>query len=402
MKTRIAVLGGSSPFTAALIDALAPAVACLPPCELALHGRHLGHLQALTRYGRHVMGSLGWEVGFDTDLTAVLDGAEIVVHQIRYGDMAGRDQDEKLALQFDLPPDETLGPGALHAMLRSLPDINRTSAELARACPGAWVLNLTNPLSLVTALMRDAGVCRCMGLCELPLATACQAAEILSLSLADVEWAYTGLNHRGFIVRFDHAGADRLPALAEQLGSNTLGGITADTIAQLHAVPTKYFRLVAGDAPVTAGRAAFLSTLRHDIAQELHRDATVSPPSLGKRDLAWYPLSVVPMIVALLSSEPSRHMVNVLNADGLVEECHAWVSAACLEPIPAPVVRSEVDAWLKIYRIHEQALLRAIRYPSLDTIAQALRVDPVVPSTRVDRLAQTLWNRYRESVVKAW
>lgn len=396
MKTRIVVLGGSSPFTAALIDALAPVVACLPPCELALHGRNLGNLQILTQYGQYVMGPLGWEVDFHTELAAVLHGADIVVHQIRYGDMAGRDQDEKLALQFDLPPDETLGPGALHAILRSLPALNQTSVELARACPDAWVLNLTNPLSLVTALMIDAGVSRCIGLCELPLVTAGQAAEVLSLPLADVEWGYAGLNHRGFIVRFDHAGTDRLPALTERLGSDTLGGITADAIAQLHAVPTKYFRLVTGEEPPQAGRAAFLSALRDEIAQELCLDATASPPSLGKRYLEWYPQSVVPMIVALLSSEPSRQIVNVLNPDGLVEEGHAWVSAASLDPIPTPAGGPEVETWLNTYRSHEYALLRAVRYPSRDTITQALHADPVVPSAQVAPLAQTIWDCYQE------
>lgn len=404
MKTRIVVLGGSSPFTAALIDALAAVVAWLPPCQLALHGRNLDHLQALTQYGRHRLDALGWEVRFHAELAAVLDGADVVVHQIRYGDMAGRDEDERLALQFDLPPDETLGPGALHAMLRSLPELYHTCAALVHVCPDAWVLNLTNPLSLVTALMIDAGVSQCLGLCELPLVTASLAAEVLSLPLADVEWAYTGLNHRGFVVRFEYAGADQIPALVERLGSGTLDGITADTIAQLHAIPTKYFRLVIGDAPLQAGRAVFLSALRHQIAQELRLDATASPPSLSKRYLEWYPQSVVPMIAALLSSASSRHIVNVLNPSGLpealVEECHAWVSATSLRPVPRPASGSEVASWLHVYRVHEQALLRAVRHPSLDTIAEALCADPVVPSARVEPLARMLWERYHKSTLK--
>lgn len=399
MKTRIVVLGGSSPFTAAFIDALAPVAACLPSCELALHGRNLDNLQALTRYGQHVMHPFGWEVGFHTELAAALDGADIVVHQIRYGDMAGRDQDEKLALQFDVLPDETLGPGALHTMLRSLPDLNRTSTELTRACPQAWVLNLTNPLSLVTALMIDAGVSRCMGLCELPLFTAGQAADVLSRPLADIDWAYVGLNHRGFIVRFDDAGIDQLPGLATRLGTELLDGIPADTISALHAIPTKYFRLVTGNATPQAGRATFLSALRDEIAEELTRDATTSPLSLGKRYLEWYPQSVVPMIVALLSPEPSRQVVNILSPDGLVEECHAWVSATSLEPVPAPVAGPEVTAWLQTYRLHEQALLEAVRRPNLDAIAQALHADPVVPLARVDALAKTLWSRYQENTL---
>ncbi len=397
MKTRMVVLGGSSPFTAALIDVLAQSD--LPVCHLALHGRNTDNLRALTAYGEHRLGPFGWEISDHTELPSALEGAAIVVHQIRYGDMAGRDEDEQLAQQFDLPPDETLGPGALHAMLRSLPDLYRTRSELARLCPDAWVLNLTNPLSLVTALMADAGLSRCMGLCELPWVTAGQAAAAVSLSLDDVDWAYTGLNHRGFITRFEHAGVDALPALVERLGTGALGGIPAETIAQLQAIPTKYFRLVTGDAPRQAGRAAFLSDLRETIAQELRLDTTASPPSLRQRDLDWYPYAVAPMVAALLSSTPSRHIVNVPApdglpaSDGLVEECHAWVSANSVDPVPTPEVGPAVAAWLATYRRHEHALLRAVRHPSLDTVAAALQADPVVPDEQVEPLARAIWER---------
>lgn len=401
MQTRIVVLGGSSPFTAALIDALAPVVSCLPACHLVLHGRRVDNLQRLTHYGRHVLGPFGWEVSGHTDLPVALEDAKMVVHQIRYGDMAGRDQDERLALQFDLLPDETLGPGTLHAMLRSLPDLYHTSTELARVCPDAWVLNLTNPLSLVTALMIDAGVSRCIGLCELPLVTATQAAMAVSLPPDEVKWAYAGLNHRGFVARFDYGEDDWLPKLVDRLGANCLGGVPAETIAQLHAIPTKYFRLVTGDAPRQAGRAAFLSALREQLAQELNLDSTASPPSLGQRDLDWYPQSVVPMMVALLSTTPSRHIVNVLSPNGLVEEGHAWVSATSCEPMPAPRVGPEVQGWLDTYRLHEHALLQAVRSPSVETIADALQSDPVVPSVRVEPLAQVIWDRFEQSVLTA-
>jgi alpha-galactosidase/6-phospho-beta-glucosidase family protein len=53
---------------------------------------------------------------------------------------------EQPALRFDLPPDETLGSGALQSILRSLSGLRQTSAALTNICPDAWVLNLTNPL----------------------------------------------------------------------------------------------------------------------------------------------------------------------------------------------------------------------------------------------------------------
>jgi 6-phospho-beta-glucosidase len=400
IRTRITVLGGSNPFTAALIDAFWGAAHQMPPCELVLHGRNSRSLQCVTQYGKHCMEGLDWRVRCSTDLGEAIAGAYIVIHQIRYGGLEGRAQDETIALRFQLPPDETLGPGALHAILRTLSGLKKVSAELVKTCPDAWVLNLTNPLSLVTSLMIEAGVKRCIGLCELPLVTARQAAEVLELPFAGVEWDYLGLNHRGFIVRLSYAGADRIGELAKRLTPGTIGGVTAAEIAQLCALPTKYFRLISGGEPPRVGRAAFLSSLRNQIAEELARDPTTSPPSLGKRYLEWYPQAVVPMIIALFSAAPMLQIANVEGAGGLVEECQAWVSASSFKPIPPPKGKasSEVCRWLRIYRSHEEAVLHCVRSPNLANIAQALREDPVVSATNVLPMARTIWECYKHSL----
>jgi hypothetical protein len=162
----------------------------------------------------------------------------------------------------------------------------------------------------------------------------------------------------------------------------------------LGALPTKYFRIFSGQERPATGRAAFLDALREEIAGELRRNPDISPQSLRKRYLEWYPLSVVPMIAALLSEFPTLQTVNVQSSDGLVEERQAWVSSRSFELRPEPAINGAIGRWLAIYRSHEEAMLRCVQAPSLETIAEALMADPVVDRRSVKAMAEALWETH--------
>lgn len=121
----ISILGGSTSFTAALVDAVAqPARG---PRALVLIGRSERDLMAVVTYAHHRLEHLGWTIDASTDMVAGLVGADVVIHQIPDGDMAGRQADEALALTVGVPPDETLGPAGLASALR-------LGAPLAETC----------------------------------------------------------------------------------------------------------------------------------------------------------------------------------------------------------------------------------------------------------------------------
>lgn len=388
----LAVLGGGTPYTAALADAIADREPAVPPGPLVLAGRDPDALDAVGRYVRHRLAPLGWTITWTTQGRAALRGAGIVIHQIRYGGIAGRQRDEDLALACGLVADETLGPGALQAALRLRGPLAETCRALVEECPTAVVLNLTNPLSLTTARMIEAGVSRCAGLCELPSVTLEAAAAVLGEDAGRARWAYAGLNHRGFIVRLEWDGVDRIPDLARRLGAGTLNGVRADEIAELQAVPTKYFRLFRSEAsPQGQGRASFLAALRATILEELRADPGRSPPSLRARDTAWYPRAVVPAIEALRSRRPVERDINVLAPSGLVEEGRARIDATGIGPLLAIRAPAPVDAWLTRFREHERRLLEALERPSLASVRRALEADPTVPAAKAEACARLVW-----------
>lgn len=387
MFRKLTVLGGSSPFTVALVDSLVEAGGRIPPCELVLHGRNAENLEAVRRYADARLTPRGWQVRSTDSGPSALDSADVVLHQIRYGGMAGREADEELATAYGLPADETLGPGALQAAIRMVPGLLRTARDLARYCPRAWVLNLTNPLSIAVAVMSLEGLQKCVGLCELPLVTVGQACDFLQLPLESVEWSYSGLNHRGFIHSLSHDGRDCLPRLVEAMGERTLGGVTAEEIRQLRAIPLKYYCLLR-QGRAGGGRAAYLSDLREEIVEELRVKPDESPAALAKRYMEWYPRAVVPMLAAISADDGRVEVVNVRVGE-IVMELKARVFADRVEPLQVSPEGPSRE-WIETFREQERAALAAALEPSRERIRAALAADPLVPERLVAELTESL------------
>jgi 6-phospho-beta-glucosidase len=391
MKARLVILGGSSPFTVALVNALTAVCDRLPAYDLVLHGRNETNLALVTQYARHQLQRWGWRVLPTLRMEQALTEATVVIHQIRYGGMEGRAVGEDFCARYDVAADETLGPAALLCGIRLFADLQSTCGMLKQYCPEAWVLNLTNPLSSVTAAMIEAGIQRGIGLCELPWVTLQEAAHLLHLPADALEWGYAGFNHRGFIHTLQYQGNDLMPALLHCLGERTIGGITAAAIEHLRAIPLKYFRLLDHQSSLASRRATYLMQIREQILAELRASCAVAPPSLQQRYLEWYPQSVVPMLLALHAPEPSVHIVNVVRDDGIVWESKAQVCRKSIQVLDQPTDNCQVATWLSIFQKHERAFLDAIQDPTAERILEAFIADPTVPDERVESLTRALW-----------
>jgi 6-phospho-beta-glucosidase len=395
---RLTVLGGSSPSTPALVDALAGVAGPPPVREVVLHGRNEDRLRAVARYAH---ARLATRVRVTTDVDEALDGATLVLHQIRYGGLEGRRDDERFAEAFGLAADETLGPAALRCALRIAPGLRHLAGVLTARCPDAWVLNLANPLSVTTAILAEHGV-RCLGVCELPAVTVQQAAAALDIPVAALEWRYDGFNHRGFVHDLRANGRDQLPRLVARLGATSLGGIEGRVIDDLGAIPLKYFTLLGTRPRGGSGRAAFLTELGRHVFRELEETPFASPPSLGRRDLRWYPEAVVPAIVALASPVAHRIVIDVADARGVVREMRAEVSAAGVTPVRGRPPGNRVAAWLDVFERHERAVLRAIADPRIEPLTEALIADPLVTGVDVKPLADALAACAAQEESRAW
>lgn len=391
----LTVVGGSSPFTLALALALAED----PPWALGtlrLQGRDRTALAAVAGCASHLLAGCGWRVDVCPDLPAALTGADVVVHQNRYGGLAWRTEDELLVDGLGLAPDETLGPGGLSAALRTGHGQRCYAAAFAQHAPGRPVLMMTNPLGVSTALMAAAGV-PVLGVCELPEMTRLDVAAALDVPPLALHGSYDGHNHRGFWHHLTVDGRDVLPDLVERLGSGRgrLSGAGPDVVAGLDAVPDKYHALLTLGHFLPPGRAAALDGLRSRIQGEAAARPEVVPPSLAGREMPWYRLVVVPVLAAL-AGRPTRVVVTVPGdgpttpaAEHLVDLEGGRLAPVEGEPAPGPVA-----AWQRRFREHETAVLAAADEPSYGAVLAALALDPVVPTERVPAASRATWDAF--------
>lgn len=366
---RLVVLGGSSVWTAALIEALRP----LPPMALVLMGRDPERLAALVRLAGARLP--GWTARASRDRDAALVGADAVLLQIRWGGLAARAEDEAAARALGVPADETLGPAAWSSLRRSAVHLRKLGAAVRRIAPQAWLLNLVNPLGPSTALLHEAHP-RTVGVCELPHTTQARAAALLGREPAGLDWEVVGSNHRSFLL-LDSAD---LHALESALGPDgRVAGVSARWIRELGALPTKYHRLVRDPGRPGPSRAAELQGIAARVEAELLADPERMPPSLCLRVTDWYEEGVVPMLRALLHRS-DRRVVNVPGPGGLVRECLAEVSPAGITPVPCQrPVPPAVRRWMDRFEAHERAVLGALEQGDA---TRCHAVDPLLHAVR--------------------
>ncbi|TPI16209.1 6-phospho-beta-glucosidase [Mesorhizobium sp. B4-1-3] len=401
--TRVSVLGGSSPFTVALVDAIEANRALNPRLGewvLVLQGRNVQNLNAVAHYAQHRLGAFGTSVVSTTDFDAALTDAEIVIVQTRFGGLEARVSDELFACELGCRADETLGPCGLLSAFRQMLPVDDLAIRMKAICPGAFVVNMINPLSLTTAMMLRHGLA-VVGICELPLATLQAFARTLRIDPAELCWSYQGLNHRGFIPMARIGDGDDLLQRVLQLAPDTATQKYRDDILRLGAIPTKYFAFFDGGSVHERGRAAALISLRDAIAGELVADATQCPAQIAKRDMPWYAQAVVPLVAARVGAQSYDATINVAVDGFLVEERRAHVLGDRIDIIESAPAKGPFRDWLAAFEHHERLSLAALADPTPDTIGEALAADRITPSDKVRTAAARIFRMWRDTASNA-
>src|SRR5690348_6596788 len=216
----------------------------------------------------------GWpgKVLLTTDRDAAIDGADFVLFQLRVGGQQARMGDETLPKRWELIGQETVGAGGFAKAMRTVPLILEL-AELVerRAAPGAWIVDFTNPVGIVTQALADAG-CRAIGLCNVAIGFQRRFARRFEVEPERVELEQVGLNHLTWIraVRVD--GVDRLPEILSTDADAIARDVhePADRLRRLGVIPSYYLRYYDDTEGVIAEQAT--SQTRAEEVMEIERD----------------------------------------------------------------------------------------------------------------------------------
>ena len=96
-----------------------------------------------------------FDVSVEPELEPSLEGADIVVISIEPGPIEARHADLVIPEKYGIlqTVGDTTGPGGILRAVRSTPAFVAFARAIRRACPDAWVVNYSNPMTLCTDLL---------------------------------------------------------------------------------------------------------------------------------------------------------------------------------------------------------------------------------------------------------
>ena len=169
------------------------------------------------------------EVGAQPQITvqperrAALDGADYVINVIQVGMHEATVRDFEIPAGFGLNQTiaDTIGIGGIFRGLRTFPVLADIARDMAAVCPDAWLLNYTNPMAMnVTYLHAVAPALKVLGLCHSVHWTMHDLCELVGVPLDEVSYWSAGVNHQGWVLRWERDGQNLYPLLDEKIATD--------------------------------------------------------------------------------------------------------------------------------------------------------------------------------------
>ena len=393
---KLAVIGAGSTYTPELVSGLMREQGRLAVRELMLHDVDFARLEVVGGLARRMLDRQDYRGGFALtgELDRALQGAEFVLIQLRVGGQAARLHDETIPAACGCVGQETTGPGGLAKAMRTVPVVLEI-AERARqlAADGAWIIDFTNPVGIVTRALLDAGH-RAIGLCNVAITFQRRIAAHLHVAPERVLVDQVGLNHLTWIraVRLD--GQDVLRDLLQSFGEELAHEIRLPRalLDELGVIPSYYLRYfyaereVVGEQQVEPPRAQVVADIERQLL-ELYRDPVLAekPALLEQRGGAYYSEAAVALVASLAADTGDTQVVDVRNqgvlaglADDDLVEVPARIGRTGAKPLPQQPLAPELLGLVQHVAAYERLAAEAAREGDLRIARRALMTNPLV------------------------
>jgi 6-phospho-beta-glucosidase len=426
---KISVIGGAGVRTPLLVSGLTHSD--LPIDEVALYDADQERLRVIGGVAGRM--SAGAPITLSASVDQCVTGADFVFTSIRVGGIERRVLDEATAQRHGIVGQETIGPAGFAMAARTIPPMVEYARATSRLAPGAWVINFTNPVGMVTEAMRTASD-RVIGICDTPTELFEEVAHALGVPSDRCHFDYFGLNHLGWLREvycdghpqlhrlwsdlerlrtvyrvplFDPAELTKLRLLPTEYvyyydqpqrafdNVHRAGRTRAQSIAELTAALFVSLRDPATDV-VSAYRAYLRSRSDGYMQIESGNKGPVAPSPAS--ELSGYDkiaLSVVRAIhfntnAVIPLSVPNRGNVPDLRAEDVVE-VPCVVNANGARPMHVGAVPDGVAPLLARVKEYERRTVAAALTQSTEAAREALSSNPLVPDrTTADRLVAAL------------
>jgi alpha-galactosidase len=199
----------------------------LKDSEIALMDIDAGRLKQAELFATKLGKKLGVtsNISPTTDLHEAVRGAGYVITIFRAGNLEHQRIEQEIPRKYgvDQVVGDTLGPGGVFRGIRTLKALFKVLEAMEEECPGAYLLNYVNPMSMNTiALSKKARTVKVIGLCHSVQGTAGTLAGYLGIDKKDVRYLAAGVNHQAFFLKYEVNGKDMTADLRQAMNDKSI------------------------------------------------------------------------------------------------------------------------------------------------------------------------------------
>jgi len=163
-----------------------------------------------------------WNITASTDREEVMSDSDFIINTIEVSGVQTVKYDYEVPLKYGVDQciGDTVGPGGIMKALRTIPPWLEILKDAERLCPKAYVLNYTNPMSMMMLATFRASKMKAVGLCHSVQGTSMTLAKYLEIPYEELEWKCAGINHMAWFTELVHNGRDMYPVLKKKAKEN--------------------------------------------------------------------------------------------------------------------------------------------------------------------------------------
>ncbi|HEY5669461.1 MAG TPA: hypothetical protein VIS10_05645, partial [Anaerolineales bacterium] len=314
------------------------------------------------------------------------------LNQVRVGGYAARAYDESFPQSFNLPGEETYGPGGMNNALRTIPVTLKHCQIIEDVAPEALLVNLTNPSSFIQYAITKYTNVQVVGVCDSPVWLARSLASLLGAPPGEIWVGYVGMHHFGWVTEVRWRGRDVMGDVLARLDDHSGLPVDLDFVRAIGAIPTSYFKYyyhpnrMLDKQRGQKTRAEQLMELEEKILAEYEvADLESVPDSLQARGAHWYDEIVVPVLLAHANDAQAVFTLNVVNAAALpwmppeaIIELPVVVTRQGFYPLQPPAAPLDIQAMVRVNAAFEMLWVEAVVERSYEKALRAMMLNHLV------------------------
>lgn len=151
------------------------------------------------------------------DRVEALRDADVVLTTILAGSTEVWRHDIEIPKKYgvDINVGDTRGPSGIFRFLRTLPPMQEIVRDMEKYCPGAVLLNYTNPMAMLCGALQRSTFIQVTGLCHSVQGTAMMLAGWIGAPYKEITYTCAGINHQAFYLKYEWNGQDAYPLIRQ-------------------------------------------------------------------------------------------------------------------------------------------------------------------------------------------